>query len=720
MRPGVVYAGGSFSSANGTGRARLAAFDTAGGLLPWNPSADSRVNAMVATPDGARVVVAGAFTHLGGVAAYGMAAVHPATGALLPWAAALRVRNAGDAASILSLRTDGTHVYGSGYTYGGGGNLEGAFSATQDGTLRWVEDCHGDTYDVFPGPTAVYVAGHPHECANIGAFPETTPRTHHRMLAFGRDPSGRTALKEQGTYQNWEGTPVPALLPWYPEPEAGTFTGQSQAAWSVSGNADYVVMGGEFPKVNNRAQQGLVRFALPHLAPNRFGARVSGTALNPVLSSFDAGRVRVAWTADWDTDNEQAHLPGGPGRRHDGLHADPPVDVLVPAPDGVHGRRADAGVDAHVPADRHRPLGQRGHQRHGERHRERQRHRRGVLARGARRRRRRLLAAGGGQRRHRLRLGRRPRPVARVGRHPRCGRRARRHRPGLDLRRHLERPRRADRGGHRAVRVLRRGLGAHHVRDRRGGAGVEHGVVRHRVEARPRRVPDRRRPRRLLGERRHPADDHQPDRGRRRAVAPRRREPGARRHAAARRRRARREQPGGHPGDLGLGLLAGGRRHGERAAERAVQRVVPRVARRGRRLRPGAARRDRAAAPAGSPPATPPRPRPRRRRACWPPTSSSAPSRPGSAAPTPGAAGPSSARGRASASAAGGWCSGSRVRRSRPPCRPSPAPRSTPSSTRRSTGPRPGAAPRCRWSDAGSGAPTTAPGCAGAPTARSP
>ena len=37
------------------------------------------------------------------------------------------------------------------------------------------------------------------------------------------------------------------------------------------GNEDYVVYGGEFTRVNNRAQQGLVRFARPNLAPNDDG-----------------------------------------------------------------------------------------------------------------------------------------------------------------------------------------------------------------------------------------------------------------------------------------------------------------------------------------------------------------------------------------------------------------------------------------------------------------
>ena len=35
---------------------------------------------------------------------------------------------------------------------------------------------------------------------------------------------------------------------------------ERQAAWAVTGNGDYLVLGGEFPSVNGVAQQGLVRF----------------------------------------------------------------------------------------------------------------------------------------------------------------------------------------------------------------------------------------------------------------------------------------------------------------------------------------------------------------------------------------------------------------------------------------------------------------------------
>ena len=47
----------------------------------------------------------------------------------------------------------------------------------------------------------------------------------------------------------------------------GTYTGQGQAAWSVATNGDYTVLGGEFPRVNNIDQQGLVRFAKKAISP---------------------------------------------------------------------------------------------------------------------------------------------------------------------------------------------------------------------------------------------------------------------------------------------------------------------------------------------------------------------------------------------------------------------------------------------------------------------
>ena len=149
-----VYIGGGFTTVNGIGRTRLAAVRASdGAVLDWAPSADYNVNAMVLTPDGSRVIVGGAFANVSGVPAYGLAAVDAAPGAVLPWAANQTVRDAGPNAAILGLSTDGTNIYGNGYVYvGGGGNLEGTFSADPNsGTIHWVQDCHGDTYATESG-----------------------------------------------------------------------------------------------------------------------------------------------------------------------------------------------------------------------------------------------------------------------------------------------------------------------------------------------------------------------------------------------------------------------------------------------------------------------------------------------------------------------------------------------------------------------------------------
>ena len=84
----------------------------------------------------------------------------------------------------------------------------------------------------------------------------------------------------------------------------GTYTKQGQAAWSVAGNSQYVVYGGEFPTVNTTAQQGLVRFAIPSLAPNLVRPTTSA-GLTPTATSTVAGQATITWTATGDRDNGQ-------------------------------------------------------------------------------------------------------------------------------------------------------------------------------------------------------------------------------------------------------------------------------------------------------------------------------------------------------------------------------------------------------------------------------
>ena len=302
----TVYVGGSFSTANGVARSRLAAFSaTNGALLSWAPPADAGINAMVMAPDQSKVIVGGQFTTLNGAGWYGMGALDPISGASLPWAADATVQDGGVNAAVDTLSTDGTNIYGAGYVFGAGGNLEGTFAANPaNGNIVWIEDCHGDTYSTYSSGSAVYAVGHPHFCDDVpGGFPQTTPWTFHRTVAFGTAVTGTLLHNPEGGYADFGGSPAPTQLDWYPTITAGTYTGQSQGPWNVTGNGQYVVEGGEFPSVNGVGQQGLVRFAVSAIAPNKQGPVVTGANFVPSLVSLTAGTVRVAFQANWDEDN---------------------------------------------------------------------------------------------------------------------------------------------------------------------------------------------------------------------------------------------------------------------------------------------------------------------------------------------------------------------------------------------------------------------------------
>ncbi|MFZ4893545.1 PKD domain-containing protein [Plantibacter sp. Mn2098] len=304
----TVYVGGGFTNANGAARIGAAAFSASnGGLLPWAPNAPGGpIRGLVISPDQSKIVIGGAFTSVNGSSnpGYGLAAVDATAGALLPWNVNNLIRNGGDEAAIYSLASDGDSVYGSGYVYGSGGNLEGAFRAGwANGDMNWVEDCHGDTYSVAPQGDSVYVAGHPHYCGNIGGFPQTNPWTFHNAIAFSKQATG-TATTDPMGYYNFAGNPTPTLLNWFPDFTPGSFTGANQGPWSVAANSQYVVYGGEFTQVNNKAQQGLVRFAVKPIAPNLEGPMVKGGDYKINVVSLAAGTVRVAWKTNHDRDNE--------------------------------------------------------------------------------------------------------------------------------------------------------------------------------------------------------------------------------------------------------------------------------------------------------------------------------------------------------------------------------------------------------------------------------
>lgn len=304
----AVYAGGVFSKIGATGRGRLAAFNpTSGALLGWAPVADATVQAVLPTPDKSRVIVAGSFANLNGSTATGLGAIDATTAATLPWTANTVVRNYGTQAAMLKLRTDGSTVYAVGYWFGGPqGNFEGVLAAEPNsGDVKWLSDCHGDTYDVTPMNDTVYAVSHWHYCSNVGGFPDTNPRKiWYRGNAMTKAAVGTVAHNGQGGYFDFYGQPAPAMVNWFPTIDSGTYTGQSQGAWSTASNSQYLVLGGEFPAVNGTKQQGLVRFAVPSQAPKQQGPREAGAAFNPTVLAIRPDQARIKWTANYDRDDQ--------------------------------------------------------------------------------------------------------------------------------------------------------------------------------------------------------------------------------------------------------------------------------------------------------------------------------------------------------------------------------------------------------------------------------
>ena len=305
-----VYAGGGFFHVGADYRQRLAAVAARDGGLNWSwmPTAStSDVRAMLISPDGTKVIIGGSFLTLTGVTANGMGAVDVNDGTVLPWAASSVIKDY-DNGGITSLSTDGTSIYGSGYAFGSGGTFEGSFSVNPDGgTINWVADCLGDTYSVVPHQGVVYSVGHSHDCTVIGGFPDTSPRVRwQRALAMTATPT-QTITRADVYGWNFVGQQAPSVLHWYPGLEDGTASGQNQAAWSVTASGDYVAMAGEFPLVNNSYQQGLTRFAVRAVAPNKARPRFDVVPAKVVPTQATAvrpGVVRLTYGTAWDRDNE--------------------------------------------------------------------------------------------------------------------------------------------------------------------------------------------------------------------------------------------------------------------------------------------------------------------------------------------------------------------------------------------------------------------------------
>ena len=312
----TVYVGGLISAGNGVARKNLMAFNSSGQLLGWAPTTDLQVDSMVMAPKSSNVVVAGRFSTVNEVTQRGLAALDPVSGAIMPWTAPSVVINGMGAggnkgkAGIWSITADSEAVYGTGWVYAdvATGNLEGTFAADgATGDIRWIADCHGDHYGVFSDGTTVYTTSHEHSCDSMGGYPQKDPSPGNMRNATAVTAAAKGTLARAGVvnniYKDWSGWPSAAAINWYPDWYTGTASGQGQAGWSITGNKDFISVGGEFPGVNGQGQYGLVRFAKVPATGAKQGPRLSGDAWALTGLSARGGAVRLSIPANWDRDD---------------------------------------------------------------------------------------------------------------------------------------------------------------------------------------------------------------------------------------------------------------------------------------------------------------------------------------------------------------------------------------------------------------------------------
>jgi len=321
-----AYIGGWFSQAAGQNRSLVAAYNTDGTLnTSWtanvNGLSGSHVAGLVTVPSTGNLIIGGSFNSINGQTYYSNGAVKLTTGVdVTPWASQsstfpIRLQPptgaSGSGLGITSMSTDGTQVYFSSFTSLDVAPHPGSFEGTaainpSNGNVIFINDCAGDTYDVFPVGQVLYSVSHAHNCSPMDGYPQW-PNHWQRALAETTYPTSTDGPGMGGNYPSYEGQPRGDILNWFPDLSIGNVSGSSQAAWSVVGNSQYVALGGEFPSVNGTAQQGLVRFTVAANAPNKVGPDAY-TGAGYGIYSYGANAsgdsfVRVYNTGDKDNGN---------------------------------------------------------------------------------------------------------------------------------------------------------------------------------------------------------------------------------------------------------------------------------------------------------------------------------------------------------------------------------------------------------------------------------
>ena len=277
---GVVYVGGSFSSAGGQTRANLAALDpTTGNATSWNPGASSPssensvVAALLATPQA--VYVGGSFTTLGGASRSNLGAVNTSGGAATNWNPQIVVPKADTehgVAAVGSLALSGTSLYLGGWLTELGGQ-----SRTGAGALN-IETGEATAWDpvlsgLFPGEavtakilavsgSATYIATNSGLMAVDATSGAALP--WHPVISAGQTAAIQTAAIANGAvYLGGVALDAGSGLPlaWNPQ-LSGFLFGSPTFASAVMASGNHVYLAGAFRTTDLAAASGFAAFTI--------------------------------------------------------------------------------------------------------------------------------------------------------------------------------------------------------------------------------------------------------------------------------------------------------------------------------------------------------------------------------------------------------------------------------------------------------------------------
>lgn len=339
----TLYAGGDFTTVNGSNDQHIAAFDAATGawkgMVGWN-GVNGNVRSLAISPDGNTLYVGGGFTSASYSPRTSMAAINLRTGAPTSFNPVVTTPVQSQSVTTLGLAVsaDGSKVFGVGpfrtvngldrqgfvalnaatgatvtgfagpyfyapYSFGTsvavagdtvytggrdditstGARTEGVFSINAaTGAKNWYANCYGDTFAVLPVNDEIYVGSHAHDCSSAGGMPEGSTRNYVAINVIDK-ASGK-------------------MKPYFVQTQGAVgVAGSYLLSRALSTDGNQLVMGGGFVGVNfSEAQANVSRFPIGSASPSKPYAAAStcagcSTTTLKIYKSIDRDDIKLSY-----------------------------------------------------------------------------------------------------------------------------------------------------------------------------------------------------------------------------------------------------------------------------------------------------------------------------------------------------------------------------------------------------------------------------------------